>query len=238
MSGAKLVKKYAATFIFVVPMKASWWKIFSVILLIYTVIGGLLFDVPRLAIINESIRNLYFHVPMWFTMISLFGASTWNAIRYLRNPNPKFDIYSTQFANAGFVFGMLGIFTGMLWAQYAWGTWWHGDPKQNGSAITLLVYSAFFVLRASIENEDQRARLSAIYNIFAFIVMIPLLFIIPRMQDSLHPGSGGNPGFNMYDLDNSMRRVFYPACLGWILLGFWIATVRIRIKLIDEKYFG
>jgi len=219
-------------------MKALWWKLLCVVLLIYTVIGGLLFSVPRLAIINETIRNLYFHVPMWFTMIALFATSSGYAIAYLRKGDVKFDIYSVQFANAGFIFGVLGIVTGMLWAQYAWGTWWHGDPKQNGSAITLLIYSAFFVLRASIENEDQRARLSAIYNVFAFIAMIPLLFIIPRMQDSLHPGSGGNPGFNMYDLDNSMRPVFYPACIGWILLGFWIASVRIRIKLIDEKLFG
>jgi len=219
-------------------MRAYWWKILSVILLTYTVIGGLLFWVPPLEIVNETIRNLYFHVPMWFGMISLFGASTWYAIRYLRKGDLNYDIYSVQFAHVGFAYGIFGILTGMLWAQYAWGTWWHGDPKQNGAAITLLVYCAFFVLRASIENEDQRNRLSAIYNIFAFIAMIPLLFIIPRMQDSLHPGSGGNPGFNMYDLDNSMRPVFYPACIGWILLGFWIATTRIRIKLIEEKYFG
>ncbi len=219
-------------------MKASWWKIFSVILLIYTVIGGLLFTVPRLDIVNETIRALYFHVPMWFGMISLFGASAWHSIKYLRTPSPSHDIFAVQYANVGFAYGMLGIFTGMLWATYAWGSPWHGDPKQNGAAITLLVYSAFFVLRASVENEDQKARLSAIYNIFAFIAMIPLIFIIPRMQDSLHPGSGGNPGFNTYDLDSNMRMVFYPACLGWILLGFWIATVRIRIKLIEEKYFG
>jgi len=219
-------------------MKSLWWKLLAVVLLVYTVVGGLLFEVPRLNIVNETIRNLYFHVPMWFTMILLFGTSSWFAIRYLWKGGVKYDIYSVQLANAGFVFGMLGIFTGMLWAQYAWGTWWHGDPKQNGSAITLLIYSAFFVLRASIENEDQRARLSAIYNIFAFVAMIPLLFIIPRMQDSLHPGSGGNPGFNMYDLDNSMKPVFYPACIGWILLGFWIASVRIRIKLVEEKIFG
>jgi heme exporter protein C len=219
-------------------MRSSWWKILSVLLLLYTVVGGLLFWVPRLEIVNETIRNLYFHVPMWFTMILLFGTSTWFAIRYLRSPDTTYDIYSVQLANTGFVFGLLGVFTGMLWAQYAWGTWWHGDPKQNGSAITLLVYSAYFVLRASIENEDQRNRLSAIYNIFAFIVMIPLLFIIPRMQDSLHPGSGGNPGFNMYDLDSSMRKVFYPACVGWILLGLWIASLRIRVKLIEEKYSG
>ncbi len=216
-------------------MRASWWKILSVLLLIYTFTAGLLGEVPRLAIVNETIRSLYFHVPMWFGMISLFGASAWYSFRYLRKPDTTYDIYSVQFANVGFAFGLLGIFTGMMWANYAWGSPWHGDPKQNGAAITLLMYAAFFVLRMSLDNQDQRARLSAIYNIFAFIAMIPLIFIIPRMQDSLHPGSGGNPGFNMYDLQSNMRIVFYPACVGWILFGFWIATVRIRVGLLEEK---
>jgi heme exporter protein C len=74
-----------------------------------------------------------------------------------------------------------------------------------------------------------------VYNIFAFAAMIPLIFIIPRMTSSMHPGSGGNPGFNMYDLDSKMRMVFYPAVAGWILLGIWIATLRIRVRQIDEK---
>jgi heme exporter protein C len=55
------------------------------------------------------------------------------------------------------------------------------------------------------------------------------------MTSSMHPGSGGNPGFNMYDLDSKMRMVFYPAVAGWILLGVWIATLRVRIRNIDEK---
>ena len=86
-----------------------------------------------------------------------------------------------------------------------------------------------------IDNEEQKARLSAVYNIFAFAAMIPLIFIILRMTSSMHPGSGGNPGFNMYDLDSKMRMVFYPAVAGWILLGIWIATLRIRVRNIDEK---
>ena len=40
----------------------------------------------------------------------------------------------------------------------------------------------------------------------------------------MHPGNGGNPAFNMYDLDKSMRKVFYPATVGWIGLGLWIAS--------------
>lgn len=213
----------------------SWLKVTSVTLLLYTIIGGLLFDVPRLNIVNETIRALYFHVPMWFGMVALFLVSMIYAIRYLRNPNAITDIKSSEFANAGLLYGLLGIFTGMLWANYTWGSPWHGDPKQNGAAISILVYLAYFVLRGSIDNEEQKARLSAVYNIFAFAAMIPLIFIIPRMTSSMHPGSGGNPGFNMYDLDSKMRMVFYPAVIGWILLGVWIANLRIRYKIIGEK---
>lgn len=216
-------------------MRSAWWKILSVILLIYTVAGGMLLDVPRLEIVNETIRGLYFHVPMWFGMVVLFLVSVIYSIKYLSNPQRTFDVYAVEFANVGTLFGALGILTGMIWANYTWGSPWHGDPKQNGAAIALLVYFAYYVLRGSINNDEQRAKLSAIYNIFAFVVMIPLIFIIPRMTSSMHPGNGGNPGFNMYDLDSKMRLVFYPAVIGWILLGLWITTVRIRIKLIEEK---
>lgn len=207
----------------------------TVVLLIYLHIGGLLFDVPRLNILNETIRALYFHTPMWFAMVLLYAVSVAYAIAYLNRPLSNYDIKSEVFAWVGTIFGILGMLTGMLWAKFAWGAFWHGDPKQNGAAIALLVYLAYFVLRGSLESAEQKARLSAVYNIFAFAAMIPLIFIIPRLTSSMHPGSGGNPGFNMYDLDFRMRLVFYPAVLGWILMGIWIATLIVRYRLLLEK---
>ena len=216
-------------------MRNNWWKILGIVLLVYVHLGGMLFEVPRLNILNESVRALYFHVPMWFGMIFLFLISVYYAVLYLRNPSSDLDRKSVAFANVGLLFGLLGMVTGMLWANYTWGSPWHGDPKQNGAAIALLVYLAYFVLRGSLENEEQRARLSSVYNIFAFAAMIPLVFIIPRLTSSMHPGNGGNPGFNAYDLDSRMRMIFYPAVMGWILIGVWIASVRIRIKTVEEK---
>lgn len=213
----------------------KWLKISAAAILIYVHTAGLLADVPRLNILNETVRAIYFHVPMWFGMVFLFAVSLYFSIRYLQHPDRETDRRSVEYANVGVAFGILGMLTGMLWANYTWGSPWHGDPKQNGAAIALLVYFAYFVLRGSIENEEQRARLSAVYNIFAFAAMIPLIFIIPRLQDSLHPGSGGNPGFNAYDLDNRMRMIFYPAVIGWILIGLWVADLRIRYKTLLEK---
>lgn len=233
-------------------------KISAIVLLVYVHIAGMLAPVPRLDLLNETIRALYFHVPMWFGMTMLFTISVIYAIRYLAKtksgsaasleglPLDEFgsnrtleavdlDRRSVEFANVGLVFGILGTITGMFWANYTWGSPWHGDPKQNGAAVALLVYLAYFVLRGSLDNEEQRARLGAVYNIFAFAAMIPLIFIIPRMTSSMHPGSGGNPGFNVYDLDSNMRLIFYPAVVGWILLGCWIAIVRIRFKTVEER---
>ena len=219
-------------------LKNYWWKILTILLLLYTVIGGFLTEVPRLAILHESIRNLYFHVPMWFGMIILLSISMVYSVRYLRNPSTRNDDIAFEAANAGVLFGLLGLATGMVWAQFTWGAFWSGDPKQNTSAIALLIYFAYLVLRGSLDEQQQRAKISAVYNIFAFAALIPLLFILPRLSDSLHPGSGGNPGFDIYDLDRNMRMVFYPAIIGWTLLGLWLINLKVRIRNISNRIVG
>lgn len=216
-------------------MRKNWWKILATVLVLYSIVSGFLFEVPHLPILHESIRNLYFHVPMWFTMIVLYLVSVIYSIKYLGSNDEKHDLMAVEFVNTGVIFGLLGLTTGMIWANYTWGEPWPNDPKLNSAAISTLMYLAYLVLRNSLEEEQKRARISAIYNIFSFPVMIVLLFILPRMTDSLHPGNGGNPGFGSYDLDSHMRLVFYPAVIGWILIGTWIATLRFRIRVLENK---
>lgn len=217
-------------------MIKNWWKLLASVLVLFSIVAGLLNDVPRLPILHESIRNLYFHVPMWFTMILLFSISVVYSIKYLGSGRENDDLIAVECINTGIIFTFLGLTTGMIWANFTWGSPWPDDPKLNSAAIAALMYLAYLVLRNSLDEEQKRAKISAIYNIFAYPVMIVLLFVLPRMTDSLHPGNGGNPGFNSYDLDNNMRWVFYPAVLGWILIGVWIATLRFRIRKLENKH--
>src|SRR5205085_9498266 len=227
-------------------MRKTWWKILCVILLIYTVIAGLVTDVPRLPALSETIRNLYFHVCMWFGMMILFTASVVYAIKYLRNKNLAHDIYSRQFAVVGIVFGLLGYATGVVWMSYTWADPNNSsfqsfsavarEPKLIGAAIALLIYFAYMVLRDSIPDIDKRARISAVYNIFAYALLFPTIWIIPRLLPSLHPGGeNGNPALDFKDIDNRMRVVFYPAVIAWTLLGVWITSLKIRLNLLKEK---
>jgi len=209
-------------------------KLLSISLLIYVIIGGLLFDVPSLPILNETIRVLYFHVPMWFSMIFLLLISCINSFYFISKKTIIYDIRSSTYASVGVYFGILAILSGMIWAKVTWGTYWTNDPKLNGSAITLLIYFSYFLLRFSINDEIKKAKISSVYNIFAFAMLIPLIFILPRMTDSLHPGNGGNPGFNVYDMNDQLRIVFYPAVLGFILLGIWISNLRLRVEILSR----
>ena len=206
------------------------WKIACVALLYFTLFAGFLMPVPELPILNESIRNLYFHVTMWFAMIIHMVVTIVYSIRYLSGGKIQYDLKAEQYAITGMVFGIAGLITGMIWARFTWGAFWVNDTKLNGAAAAMLMYAAYFILRQSTEDETKRAKLSAVYLVFAFPLMMAFIYILPRMTDSLHPGNGGNPAFGQYDLDNQMRLVFYPAIIGWTLLGVWITSIRIRIK--------
>jgi heme exporter protein C len=217
-------------------LRQKWWKIYCVAALIYTCIAGFLGRVPALPIINETVRNLYFHVGMWFSMMILFIVSVVYSIKYLRTNNHVFDIYALEYAKGGIVFGCLGLLTGSIWAGFTWGAFWSNDPKQLGAVIALLIYFAYLVLRNSMTDMDKRARIGAVYNIFAFAMLFPTIWIIPRMVESLHPGGMGNPALDTNDIDKRMRIVFWPGAVpGWTLLGVWITTLRIRLQLLAEK---
>jgi len=119
-------------------------KWMAVLLLFYSFLMGWLGDVPRKVILNE--------------------------VRYLLFQQFTDDTQAQSLGLVGLLFGFLGLVTGMVWAQFTWGAWWSGDPKQNASAVGLLLYLAYMVLRSSFEDAQRRARMAAVYNVLRFFV--------------------------------------------------------------------
>ena len=173
---------------------------------------------------------------MWFSMMFLLAVSMFYSIRYLRFGNLSDDWISMSFLHVGILNGILGCITGSIWARVTWQSWWPSDdPKLNGVAIGMFMYFAYLLLRSSIKDDYQKARITSVYNVLIFPIFMALIAIMPKLADnSLHPGTGGSVGFNKYDLDNTLRMFFYPAILGWISIFSFIAILRYRIERLNQ----
>jgi heme exporter protein C len=204
-------------------------------------LGAFLLQIPRIHILEHTARNLYFHVPMWFTMMAATFVSSNHSLQYLRTNQPIRDVRAREAAVLAVVFGLHGLVTGSIWAHYTWyeGTdlWWNFDPKQSMAAVQVLIYGAYFVLRSAIDDPEKRGRIAAVYNLFAIVTVPFLLYVLPRQMASLHPGAEGNPAFSEIT-HPIMRVVFYPAVIGFIGLFWVLYTQRVRTALLQRHTEG
>ena len=200
---------------------------------------GVLAPVTNLPILEQTARNLYFHVPMWFVLYAGAVAGAWHAGRYLATGRTVHDVRSEAAWRVSTAAGVVALLTGIVWARFTWyvGTdiWWNGDPRQTMVAVQLLISGAYFVLRGQIDRARTRARLSAVYALFATATMPFLTYVLPRRFASLHPGAEGNPAFSQMDIAPQMRWVFYAAAVGFLMLAWWVYTQRVRTRVAEIR---
>jgi len=95
-------------------------------------------------------------------------------------------------------------------------------------------------LRSAIENEDKRARLSAVYSIIAFLTVPFFIFIMPRIMTGLHPGSANDDTSGPvvdFKMNSNMQMVFYISLFTFTILYWWMWKMRYKTIIIQEKFF-
>lgn len=194
----------------------------------------------KVGMLAETTKNIYFHVPMAITAVVAFFTSVWFSVKYLKTRDLQNDMNAEAASGLGFLFNMLAMITGAIWAKVTWGAFWHWDPRQTTIFLVFLMYSAYFALRSAVDSAEKRATLSSVYSIFSFPALIFLYFVLPRLVPGLHPGSpeGGEAGINpavSSTTDPTIRAVLYCSMLGFIALFFWLHNLRVRQMKLTEK---
>ena len=197
---------------------------------------------PYMFGLDERARILYFHVPMAWIAVVAYLISMVYAIQYLRKRTLDYDRKSASTALIGTITCILATITGAVWAQFNWGYYWNWDPRQTTIFVLLLVYGAYFVLRSAIQQDEPRARLSSVYAILAFVTVPFLIFIIPRITESLHPGGAGSENIGPVlstdeDALNPFKQVIFSLSLfSFIIAFFWVVNVHFRSVILSDKH--
>ena len=114
-----------------------------------------------------SQKIFYFHVPIALTAYACFGWGAWKGLLHLWKRRPGADLESYVAIHHGVIFGVLTLVTGSIWAKISWGVWWAWSSNQLVLFLVLfLFYSAYFMLRYSIEPGPARENICAVYSLF------------------------------------------------------------------------
>jgi heme exporter protein C len=189
---------------------------------------------PLVPVLEETTRVLYFHIPCaWVTVVAL-GWSMLYSILYLARRDLRHDDQAAAAAELGLLFCIAATVSGSLWAKAMWGAYWNWDPRETSIFFILLLYSAYLALRGSIEGDEKRARLSAIYSVVAFVAVPFLIFVVPRMYETLHPDPIINPRGKV-DMDPLIRWCFLAMLVGFTVLFFWLQSLRVRVTRLERR---
>jgi len=184
-----------------------------------------LFLAPDERTMHAAQRIFYFHVPSWIAMFVAFFIAVIGNVAYLTSRSPKWDWLGVAGAEVGVVCCTIGLVTGPLWGKPAWGIWWTWDARLTTTFILWLLYISYLLLRGMIEDAERRARISAVFGLFAFLD-VPLVYVSNRFWRTQHPAPVffGGPDSGV---DPTMGRV---------LLLCAIAVLGLMINILFDRY--
>jgi len=211
-----------------------WWKILMGLLITFVVISVFLMPPPQKELGDIS-RIFFFHVPVaWVTVLAFLVAMV-NSVLYLSRKDPVYDLQAAISSQLGFLFAILATISGAIFAKNAWGSYWNWDPRETSVFILLLIYGAYLALRSAIEAEDRKANLSAVYSILAFITVPFLVFVVPRVFQSLHPTDSIVNSQIKIQMPPLVLLIFLSSLMGFSLLFIWIYNLEVKLNILYKK---
>jgi heme exporter protein C len=191
------------------------------------------FWVPEDADQGISQKIFYLHVPVALTAYACFAWGAWKAFLHLWKRPPEADLASYVGIHQGVIFGALTLLTGSIWAKASWGTWWSWGSQQLVLFLVLfLFYSAYFMLRFSVDPGPARANLSAVYALFG-VALVPVSILAIRLaEDFLHPTVFKSSG---PDMAASMFLTFCVSLAGILALAATLYQVELAGKRLDAR---
>ncbi|MPL74989.1 Heme exporter protein C [bioreactor metagenome] len=192
--------------------------------------------VPNERIMGPVQKIFYFHVASAWVAFLAFLVVFYAGVLYLKTRNEKWDAVGAASAEIGIMFTVIVLVTGPIWGRAAWNAWWTWDPRLTTTLVLFFIYVAYFLVRSSILEPEERARIAAIFGLVGFID-VPIVWFSIRWWRTIHPVVVSSSGFTM---SPKMVVTLLVSVLALTLLYFYLLTntmfvVKLRSELASLK---
>ena len=195
-----------------------------------------LIGAPPDAYQGEVQRIMYVHIPSILTAYLSFFIVFIGSCLFLWKREKRDDILARSAAEIGVLFTSLTIIEGSIWGKPTWGVWWTWDARLTLTAILLLIFVGYLMLRSLIEDENRGAVCSAVVGVIGFLD-IPLIHMSVYWWRTLHqPPSILRPDKMPWEnVHPSMLIALAVNFAAFILLYFYLLSLRFRVGEMEEE---
>jgi heme exporter protein C len=211
-----------------------FWKLLLLVWMSAVIVMAFLLPPPQSQLGDVS-RIFFFHVPVAWVAVLAFLTAFVYSIQYLRSKDPVHDTRAAVASRLGLLFAILATITGSIFAKSTWGSYWNWDPRETSLFVLLLIYGAYLVLRSAVEPEERRATLSSAYAILAFVTVPFLVFVVPRVYQSLHPTDSVIDQRFRFQMSPAVLATFLASLAGFTFLFFWLFKLETRIRKLSDE---
>ena len=223
--------KYANPHKFMATTKPWVWPLFllSALTLATGLIWGFFFT-PDDFRQGSTVKIIYLHVPSAMMAINAWAMMLVASLIWLIRRHHVSALAAKAAAPVGAVMTVIALFTGAVWGQPMWGTWWEWDPRLTSFLILFLFYLGYIALWSAIEDPDSAADLTALLCLIGSVFAVLSRYAVLFWNQGLHQGASLS-----LDKEENVADVFwFPllVCLaGFVLLFVALVVLRTRTEI-------
>jgi heme exporter protein C len=179
---------------------------------------------------GSTVKIIYLHVPTAMMAINAWAMMLVASLVWLIRRHHVSALAAKAAAPVGVTMTLIALFTGAVWGQPMWGTWWEWDPRLTSFLILFLFYLGYIALWSAVENPDTAADLTSFMCLIGSVFAVLSRYAVLFWNQGLHQGATLS-----LDKDENISDVFWVPLLismaGFVLLFIALVLLRTRSEI-------
>ena len=179
---------------------------------------------------GSTVKIIYLHVPSALMAINTWFMMLVASLIWLVRRHHVSALAARAAAPVGIAMTLMALWTGAIWGQPMWGTYWAWDPRLTSFLILFLFYLGYVALWAAIEDPDTAADLTSVLCIVGSVFAVLSRYAVNFWNQGLHQGASLS-----LDKEENVADVFWIPLLvciaGFVVLFVALVLLRTRTEI-------
>ncbi|WP_456386821.1 heme ABC transporter permease [Profundibacter sp.] len=210
-----------------------WVAGLAIVLFTVGLVWGYFFT-PEAENFGSSVKIIFVHVPAAMMAINIWVMMLVTSLVWLIRRHHVSALAAKAAAPVGMTMTVIALFTGAIWGQPMWGTYWAWDPRLTSFLVLFLFYLGYVALWEAIDDPDTAADLTSVLCLVGSVFAVLSRYAVNFWNQGLHQGASLSIDKEEHVAD-AYSNPLYVCIAAFILLFITLVLMRTRTEIRSRR---